>query len=283
MSSHMSTVNRSGHSGHVRHSKHTGHPPPAVHSDLIQSIRLCGNTHVTNHHDRIRAIDHVHATFALLPTIRDIHLFDSTRRTALWWAVDVGSSEITSLLLQSGATPSDQDSSEWNTIHVACDKGYANILELLLCPSLHQSPATLPSSNLVHARTSGPRWTALHLAASNGHVECVRKLLSVGASVFDLTEDGYTPLLLCCTGGSDGHASCCQLLLAAGANADVSDPSDGETPLHKACRSGMVEVAECLLEYGASIKLDHAGVTPISHALARGFDWDVVVKPRTRR
>ncbi|KAJ4816493.1 Ankyrin repeat family protein [Rhynchospora pubera] len=79
--------------------------------------------------------------------------------------------------------------------------------------------------------------TALHMAALNGHVECIQLLLDFGASVLEVTvEDGTTidligagstPLHYAACGG---NAVCCQTLIARGACITAKN-SSGLTPL----------------------------------------------------
>ena len=247
-------------------------------SDLIQSIQSCGKNAI-DEQDRVVAVETAVSILNNLPTVQDIHLKNASGRTALWYAVDVGSAEMVDRLLQRGGQASDGDQEQWSTIHVSCDQGYALILSKLL----QSQPSQHHIETLIYSQTTGPQWTPMHLAVSNGHSKCCQQLLLAGANVEATTTDSYTPLLLCSTGTSNGHLSCARMLLDRGANADVVDPIDRETPLHKACRCGTNEMAELLLGYGATIQLDAQGFSPIAHALARGFDWNIIVQRRERR
>lgn len=57
-------------------------------------------------------------------------------------------------------------------------------------------------------------WTALHIAAANGHVSACRLLLQRGASVNAVAADGRTPLHLAAAGNQLGIM---ELLLTLGA------------------------------------------------------------------
>ncbi|KZV72354.1 ankyrin [Peniophora sp. CONT] len=101
--------------------------------------------------------------------------------------------------------------------------------------------------------------TALHWAASFGHLDFVRVLLDHPA----VNEDGQTALH---AAASRGHSEICRVLLDHGAFVDATD-NDGNTPLRvsktegprvgghwvgKYCEERHPNVASVLLEYGAT-------------------------------
>jgi ankyrin repeat protein len=94
-------------------------------------------------------------------------------------------------------------------------------------------------------------WTALHWAADNGHNECVKFCIEMGANVNARNNEGTTALHLA---SWEGHANVVCVLLDTGAIIDATD-SDGWTPLYWAIRSKWVNVIHLLVDRGA--KLSH--------------------------
>ncbi|XP_046983644.1 ankyrin-1-like isoform X1 [Schistocerca americana] len=104
--------------------------------------------------------------------------------------------------------------------------------------------------------------TALHTAASGGHVEAVRSLLDARAPVDFQDVDYQTPLHLA---ARNGHTAVVQLLLTS---ADCNATKSGvDTPLHLAVREGHADVAAVLLQAGADRGArNEAGSTPLDLA-----------------
>jgi len=102
-----------------------------------------------------------------------------------------------------------------------------------------------------------------------GHLDLVRELLAMGASVHrvDNLINKFTPLHEAARGG---FAKICQLLLEAGAKADAADGS-GDTPLHWACRRGVQQVVNLLLK--EHIDGESMGMTPL---------WRSIIKTNNR-
>ncbi|KAJ3693363.1 hypothetical protein LUZ60_008843 [Juncus effusus] len=79
--------------------------------------------------------------------------------------------------------------------------------------------------------------TALHLAALNGHVECVQLLLDLGADLKEVTINDGSTIDLIGAGSTSlhyascgGNAVCCQILIASGASL-TAENANGLTPL----------------------------------------------------
>uniref|UniRef100_A0A8C4SJB1 Ankyrin repeat and SOCS box containing 13a, tandem duplicate 2 n=1 Tax=Erpetoichthys calabaricus TaxID=27687 RepID=A0A8C4SJB1_ERPCA len=108
--------------------------------------------------------------------------------------------------------------------------------------------------------------TALHEAASQGHVLQLKELIENGAYVNVVTVDSITPLH---EASLRGQTQCVKLLLAAGAQVDARN-IDGSTPLCDACAAGSIECAKVLLEHGANVNPPLFTATPLHEACMSG-------------
>ena len=82
--------------------------------------------------------------------------------------------------------------------------------------------------------------TPLIEAASAGHVDIIRLLISHNADVNAQSSTGNTPLMYACAGG---HVDAVKELLVSGANVEDHN-ENGHTPLMEAASAGHVEVAK---------------------------------------
>ncbi|XP_044729331.1 uncharacterized protein LOC123292680 [Chrysoperla carnea] len=98
--------------------------------------------------------------------------------------------------------------------------------------------------------------TPLHFAVSNGHINVVNMLLQNGAVVTEATKKGNTPLH---TATSKGYKEIIEVLLQhISRNRDILNDfidakttSSGTTSLHIAAKSGFLEIIKSLLKHGA--------------------------------
>ena len=89
--------------------------------------------------------------------------------------------------------------------------------------------------------------TPLHYAAKNGHVACVRELLTRGAAVGATDRTGQTSLH---AAARYGHSDCITALLDAdAASINLTERQSGRTALHFAAAFGHIAAVEALLAY----------------------------------
>lgn len=108
--------------------------------------------------------------------------------------------------------------------------------------------------------------TPLRAACFDGHYEIVKYLVKNGADIEVANRHGHTCLMIACY---KGHYRIAQYLLAL--HADVNRRSvKGNTALHDCAESGSLEILRLLLANGASMDVDHYGMTPLLAASVTG-------------
>eukprot|EP00057_Strongylocentrotus_purpuratus_P007337 XP_011661811.1 PREDICTED: ankyrin repeat domain-containing protein 50-like [Strongylocentrotus purpuratus] len=126
-------------------------------------------------------------------------------------------------------------------------------------------------------------WTALRVAASNGHLdvtkclinqgaeedhlEVSKYLISQGAEVNQGDNKGWTALRVA---ASNGHLDVTKCLINQGAEVNRGD-KNGRTALHSAASNGHLDVTKCLINQGAEVNLgDKNGKTALHSAASNG-------------
>ena len=107
-------------------------------------------------------------------------------------------------------------------------------------------------------------------AAEDGEVGAILSLLSAGARVDTVDDDGRTPLS---RAAREGNVEAGRVLVEAGADQDIAD-KDRRTPLFRAVDKGLIEVVRLLAERGADpAPLDKNDRTALFRALEKeSFD-----------
>lgn len=108
--------------------------------------------------------------------------------------------------------------------------------------------------------------TPLRAACFDGHYNIVKYLVKYGADIEVANRHGHTCLMIACY---KGHYKIVQYLLAL--KADVNRHSvKGNTALHDCAESGSLEILRLLLSQGATMEVDHYGMTPLLAASVTG-------------
>lgn len=178
--------------------------------------------------------------------------------TSLIHAARVGSREAVELLLDYGANIHTIDHLECTALHSAVAGGYTQLVRDLI----HRGAD-------INARHRGCALYAVLDAIHFGYTETFEALLEGGARLSDVTTDeGYTALHLA---AYEGHLGLLRLLLNKDLSLDINTPSlDGTTPLIIATGAGRVDAVRMLLDHGANASTsDCAGWTPLHWAVNR--------------
>ncbi|KAJ8026830.1 Transient receptor potential cation channel subfamily A member 1-like [Holothuria leucospilota] len=184
---------------------------------------------------------------------------DKHDKTAIFWAAEEQNFEALQVLLDhEGAKDLIDESDRYDNtaLHIASEKGFLAIIKLLL-----DRGADVDAKN-------EDEMTPLHLAAQNGHVQCILEFVKRDEnSVNDEDENSNTPLHLAAL---EGHSRAVQCLIDAGADIQARNQSLW-TPLDCAASRGWVKSASVLIDADCPIDpTDKAKVTPLHLASKNG-------------
>ncbi|XP_048251276.1 inversin-like [Haliotis rufescens] len=212
-------------------------------------------------------------------------------RTPVMWAAVEGHRDVVELLESEGADVSLVDEDGYNILHFACIRGHLETVEFVL--SLNEVD--------INRRGEGSK-TPVMRAAELGHREVAGLLVSKGADVSLVDEDGYNTLHFACLGGHletvefvlslnvvdinsrglksrtpvmwaamKGNSDVVKLLVSKGADVSLVDV-DGGNILHFACLGGQLETVEFVLSLNV-VDINSRGLrsrTPVMWATERG-------------
>jgi ankyrin repeat protein len=245
---------------------------------------------------------HVEVSRFLIEQRASVHSVSADGWTALHFVSRFGHADVMQLLLDHGADVHVHKADLWAPLHLASANGYLKVSELLIASGAHvdvfngehETPLELASGNgeLEVARLlvkSGANvdsqdregWTPLHSAAWNGHFSLVQMLHESGADIEIRDSNGRTPLDLAFEGEkSDVTKFLSSVHTASAIRLQLEDslPTVEEEPqlpvehtLHKATKTGRLDVIQRLLDGGADVSgLDSALRTPLDLASKYG-------------
>ncbi|KAF7287415.1 hypothetical protein GWI33_001389 [Rhynchophorus ferrugineus] len=124
---------------------------------------------------------------------------DQNGQTAVHLAAIRGENEILSSLIHHSFNVNLRDAAGFTPLHYACEYNFPTTVRLLV---------KLGKAN-IQARNTDSGVVPLHVAASNGHKEVIKELLSLNAPVFPRTKEGYLPIELA---KKNKHEECVMIL-----------------------------------------------------------------------
>lgn len=184
----------------------------------------------------------------------DVNLKNRRNEMALTLCIYREDVEVARILLDAGADPNSETNDSFPLLLATYD-GHLSVIQLLI----------KYGCNVRQANSLG--YTALHIAAWNGHESCVKEFLKAQALHDTQAADKNTPLALAAHGN---HLNVIEILLPYGCNVNNAD-KDLDTPLHYAAYNGMVKAVEMLIKYGANPNCyNRVDATPLWNAVYCG-------------
>ncbi|PKU31577.1 serine threonine-protein phosphatase 6 regulatory ankyrin repeat subunit c [Limosa lapponica baueri] len=148
--------------------------------------------------------DNIHGLQLLLRHQAEVDVTDKLGRTPLMMASENGhTAAVEFLLYQAKANITVLDVNKNTALHLACSKGHEKCALLIL--------GETQDLGLINASNSALQMP-LHIAARNGLASVVQALLSRGATVLAVDEEGHTPALACAP--NKDVADCLALILS---------------------------------------------------------------------
>ena len=231
----------------------------AVHDGHLEAVRLLINQgasiNTRGNHGRTalhRAVHdgHLEVTRLLLDRGASIQEKDKFEDTALHLSARDGRFEIVQLLLDRGAPIDTRGKKKLSALHFAVQRGRLEVTRLLL-----DRGASIDARDYYGQ-------TALHHAVQRKNLEVIDFLLDRGASID--AQDNYGLTVLSQAVEHD-FLDMVILLLSRGASVNVD--AEPLTALHQAARFGRTDIAQLLLDCGASTEaMDVDGMTPLLRA-----------------
>jgi ankyrin repeat protein/serine/threonine protein kinase len=219
---------------------------------------------------RASSMGHSHIIELLIAAGANVNITDHIDgMSALAWASEHGPSTIVKLLITHGANVNQKNHQGQTPLIRAASKDYAysdrfnssmvsknvfvdveeNEMKLHSASSPSVVVDTLISGGADVNAKNHDGYTALMVAAWQGHSLVVDALIRASADVNMQAEKGQTALMVA---AGQSHSRIAELLITLGANVNICDEK-GETALMKAACKGDTYVVDCLIRCGANI------------------------------
>uniref|UniRef100_A0A672IM10 Ankyrin 3 n=1 Tax=Salarias fasciatus TaxID=181472 RepID=A0A672IM10_SALFA len=195
--------------------------------------------HVAAHYDNQKValcLRQSNTVSGLNPLLRLLPSSLQNGYTPLHIAAKKNQMEITTTLLEYGASTNAVTRQGITPLHLAAQEGNVDIVTLLLA---RDSPINVGNKSGL---------TPLHLAAQEDKVNVAEVLVNQGAAVDPETKLGYSPLHVAC---HYGNVKMVNFLLKNQAKVNAKT-KNGYTPLHQASQQGHTHIINQLLHHGAS-------------------------------
>ncbi|XP_054571307.1 ankycorbin isoform X1 [Eptesicus fuscus] len=152
------------------------------------------------------------------------------------------------------------DTNEWN-------KNDDRLLQAVENGDAEKVASLLGKKGASATKQDGEGKTAFHLAATKGHVECLRVMITHGVDVTAQDTAGHSALHLA---AKHSHHECIRKLLQSKCPAENID-SSGKTALHYAAAQGCLQAVQVLCEHKSPVNLkDLDGNIPLLLAVQNG-------------
>ncbi len=199
-----------------------------------------------------------------------INIKDTSRKTALWHAVDNHNSPVIKYLLKNGADPKFGDSHDISPLHLIAKSDHPLRLEI--------------AKNLIRKfpiidRTTNDGQTALHYACDSGNLGIVMLLIQSRANPNTVDHEAVLPLHHAALSGKKYRLEIIDLLLEKKPETLNQKDGTGITPIMAAALVGDLPVMQYLHHRGADITLLDENQDSLLHTIAQSsltLDDDII-------
>ena len=203
--------------------------------------------------DLIRAIKDGNLTQvqSLVAEGANVNARDNINATPLHWAAHEGHVSVAEFLIEEGANIEARSGGGFTPLHTVAFGGHVSVAEFLIEKGAY-----------LEARSNNGD-TPLHLVARNGnaYIHVVDVLIENGADINAFNWNGVTPLHWATL--EDNASAVAEFLIEKGANLNMKDVKNGNTPLHLATYNASIHVVDLLIEGGVDINVVNGyGFTP---------------------